>query len=114
MQRGMEVEFVDRRDMPRKDSNGQADPPRRGKEVDSKTGTAHGYGVIQGFPLPKHIELFGGQQLSDKVIDFLMRPAHVGMKLDGAVLPRYHRMSAGEIDIRHCIFDGIADDILES
>jgi len=57
MQRGMEVELVDRRDMPRKDSDGQADPSRRRKEVDSKTGGAHGYGEIKGFLLPKHIDL---------------------------------------------------------
>ena len=87
MQRGMEVELFDRRNMPGKKSNGHADPSRRGKEVDSKTGGAHGYSVIIRFLLPKHIELFGGQQRSDKVIDFLMRPAYVGVKLDDTILP---------------------------
>ena len=113
MQRGMEVEFLDRGNMPRKDANGHADPARRGKEVDSKTDTAHGYGIIKGFPLPKHVELSGGHQHSDQVVDFLMRPADVGVKLDRAMRPRHHRMSAGKIDIRHGIFDGIPDDLLE-
>jgi hypothetical protein len=114
MQGGMEVQFFDRRDMSGKDPHGQADPPRRREEVDPKTRPAHRYGIIQGFPLLEHTELFGVQELSDEVVDFLMRPPHVGVKLDDAMLPPHHRMSAGEIDIRHGILDGIDDDILES
>ena len=113
MQRGMEIEFVDRRDVSRKNADGQTQPTHRCKDIDPEAGVAYGQRNIHRLSYPKHFKISGNQHRSDQVIDFLMGPFHGVVKLDAALYARYHRMSAGNIKVGHGIFYGRTDDILK-
>jgi hypothetical protein len=77
----------------------------RGENVDPETGITDGKGNINRFILPQSVQLQGRQKLSGQIIDFLMGPFQLTVKLNTTKLSSYNGMFAGDVNIRHRFFD---------
>ncbi|OQA74731.1 MAG: hypothetical protein BWY31_04745 [Lentisphaerae bacterium ADurb.Bin242] len=111
---GVEVQHGHVRNRFRKQADGQTQPARRVKRVDSDPHFLQRHREIDGPAFSKGKELAIRQHFLNQLVDFRVRPFHIFIGMNHAIPPEDQRIPPRDVQIRNFLLDGRKNQITET